>query len=416
MSQVRSLQTGIKLKDTPIGKIPVDWEVLSLSQVTEINMGQSPSSQDCHDYEEGLPFYQGNADFGPKYPTARRWCKRPLKIAQEGDILISVRAPVGEINITPHECCIGRGLGAIRATKIDSSFLHQSMLFHRKALEKVSQGSTFESINRKDLSDFMIFAPSIPEQKKIAEILTTVDDAIEETDRIIEKTKELRKGLMQKLLTRGIGHKKFRKTEIGAIPEEWEVARLKEIANVRYGLGQPPALDDNGIPMVRATNIHEGAISKTGLISVKREAIPTSRNPFLTEGDIIVVRSGAYTGDIGLITKEWEGAVAGYDLVVTPSSRVNSIFLTNYLLSNIIQKGYFASLRERSAQPHLNSLQVEETPIALPPIPEQKKIAEVLSSTHTEIKQEEVQKTYFKSLKKSLMQVLLTGRVRVKLH
>src|SRR4030042_5752072 len=156
MAQVKSLQTGIKFKDTPIGKIPVDWEVLSLSQVAEINMGQSPSSQVCHDYEDGVPFYQGNADFGPKYPTTRRWCKKPLKIAQKGDILISVRAPVGEINIVPHECCIGRGLSAIRATKMDDKYLYQSMLFHRKALEKVSQGSTFEAINRKDLSDFLM--------------------------------------------------------------------------------------------------------------------------------------------------------------------------------------------------------------------------------------------------------------------
>jgi len=416
MAQVKSLRTDIKFKDTPIGKIPVDWEVASLSQVAEINMGQSPPSQDCHDYEEGLPFYQGNADFGPKYPTARRWCKKPLKIATEGEILISVRAPVGEINIAPHECCIGRGLGAIRATKINSGYLYQSMLFHRKALEKVSQGSTFEAINRKDLSDFMIFAPSTNEQQKIAEILTTVDDAIEETDRIIEKTKELKKGLMQKLLTRGIGHKKFKKTELGEIPVEWEVTRLKEIANVRYGLGQPPALDDDGIPMVRATNIHEGAISKVGLISVKRDALPPSRNPFLKDGDIIVVRSGAYTGDIGLITKEWEGAIAGYDLVVTPTSRVNAIFLTNYLLSNIIQKWYFASLSARSAQPHLNSLQVEETPIVLPSLSEQKEIADILTTIDLEIDSEETNKHNLETLKKSLMQVLLTGRVRVKLQ
>ena len=168
--------------------------------------------------------------------------------------------------------------------------------------------------------------------------------------------------------------------------------------------------------MIRATNIHQGEISETGLISVKRDAIPASRNPFLKEGDIIVVRSGAYTGDIGLITKEWEGAIAGYDLVITPFNKIDSVFLTNYLLSNIIQKDYFASLRERSAQPHLNSLQVEETPIALPPITEQNKIAKVLSSTYLEIKQEEAQKKYLETLKKSLMQVLLTGKIRVKLH
>jgi type I restriction enzyme S subunit len=222
--------------------------------------------------------------------------------------------------------------------------------------------------------------------------------------------------MMQRLLTRGIGHKKFKKTEIGEIPAEWKMGKLKEIASVRYGLGQPPAIDENGVPMIRATNIHQGEINKTGMILVKRDAIPLSKNALLREGEIIVVRSGAYTGDIGLITKEWEGSVAGYDLVVTPLNRINSIFLTSYLLSNIIQKGYFASLRERSAQPHLNSLQVEETPVILPSLPEQKKIAEILSAVDLEIKQEEIKKQNLETLKKSLMQILLTGKVRVKLH
>ncbi len=191
---------------------------------------------------------------------------------------------------------------------------------------------------------------------------------------------------------------------------------LEKVAAVRYGLGQPPALDADGIPMVRATNIHNGEIIDAGVIRVKKEAIPRSRNPYLKEDDIIVVRSGAYTGDIGLITKKWERAVAGYDLVVSPSKKVNSLFLTNYLLSSHVQKGYFALLKERSAQPHLNSAQVEETPIALPPLSEQHRIADILNFADMEIKKEQEQRTRLESLKKSLMQVLLTGKVRVQLR
>lgn len=413
MVTVRSLRTGIKYKETPIGKIPVDWEALTLSDVAEIIMGQSPLSQDCHDQEKGLPFYQGNADFGAKYPIPQRWCNNPLKKAQKGDILISVRAPVGEVNVAPHGCIIGRGLSAIRASKMNQEFLYQSVLFFRKSLERVSQGSTFEAINNKELSSFLISAPPLSEQGRIAEILTTVDNVIEESDKIIKKTKELKQGLMQKLLTSGIGHKKFKKTEIGKIPVEWKVVNLKEVAEVRYGLGQPPALDDDGIPMIRATNIHNGEINAFGVIRVKKEAIPHTRNPYLKERDIIVVRSGAYTGDIGLITKEWENSIAGYDLVVTPSKKVNSLFLTNYLLSSHVQKGYFALLKERSAQPHLNSTQVEETPIALPSISEQYRIADILTFADIEIMKEQDKRTILEGLKKSLMQVLLTGKVRV---
>jgi type I restriction enzyme S subunit len=198
VEQVGSLNTGVKYKDTPIGKIPVDWEVVKLSKTSEINMGQSPPSTDCNEEGDGLPFYQGNAEFGPKHPSPQKWCNRPKKIADEGDILISVRAPVGEINIAPHKCCIGRGIAAVKAKDVDAGFLYQSVLWRRKALQKIAQGSTSQAINHKGFSEMLILLPPSPEQKKIAEILTTLDDAIEKTAQIIEKTKELKKGLLQR--------------------------------------------------------------------------------------------------------------------------------------------------------------------------------------------------------------------------
>ncbi|MBW2615971.1 MAG: restriction endonuclease subunit S, partial [Deltaproteobacteria bacterium] len=113
VEQVSSLKTGVKYKETPVGKIPVDWEVVPLSTISGINMGQPPSAKDCNEQQDGLPFYQGNAEFGQKYPSPKKWCKRPKKTAEQGDILISVRAPVGDINIAPHKCCIGRGIAAV---------------------------------------------------------------------------------------------------------------------------------------------------------------------------------------------------------------------------------------------------------------------------------------------------------------
>jgi type I restriction enzyme S subunit len=202
VEQVSNLKTGVKYKNTPIGKIPVDWEVVKLSKTSEINMGQSPPSTDCNEQGDGLPFYQGNAEFGPKYPSPQKWCNKPKKIADEGDILISVRAPVGEINIAPHKCCIGRGIAAVKAKDVDDGFLYQSVLWRRKALQKIVQGSISQAINYRELSEMLILLPSPPEQKKIAEILTTVDKAIEKTTQISERTKELKKSLMQRPVNR----------------------------------------------------------------------------------------------------------------------------------------------------------------------------------------------------------------------
>ncbi len=206
VEQVSSLRAGVKYKDTPIGKIPVDWEVVPLSKISKINMGQSSPSQDCNEEKDGLPFYKGNAEFGPKYPIPKKWCKQPKKTAEQGDILISVRAPVGDINIAPHKCCIGRGIAAVQAKDAYDNFLYYSIILHRKALSNICQGITFEAINRKELTELLISLPPPLEQKKIADILTTVDDAIEKTTQIIDRTKELKKGLTQRLLTRGIEH------------------------------------------------------------------------------------------------------------------------------------------------------------------------------------------------------------------
>jgi len=197
VEQVSSLKTGVKYKDTPIGKIPVDWEIVPLSKISEITMGQSPASYDCNELGEGYPFYQDNAEFGVIYPSPRNWCTKPKKIADKGDILISVRAPVGEINIAPHKCCIGRGIAALRPKSVHDKFLYQAMLLHGKALFKMAHGSRFENINSKGLSDLLFSLPPLFEQKKIAEILSMIYNAIDRTSEIIEKEKELRKGLMK---------------------------------------------------------------------------------------------------------------------------------------------------------------------------------------------------------------------------
>src|SRR5205085_1828670 len=130
---------------------------------------------------------------------------------------------------------------------------------------------------------------------------------------------------------------------------------------------------DDGVPMIRATNVKRGRISTEGLIRIKREAIPENRNPYLKEGDIIVVRSGAYTGDVAMVTPEWSGSVAGYDLIFSPSGQVDPSFCAFNLLADSVQS-YFRSQRDRSAQPHLNRQQLASTKLPVPPLPEQRVI------------------------------------------
>ncbi len=152
--------------------LPANWRWIRLGQLCEIIAGQSPPSEAYRKTPEGLPFFQGKADFGSRHPVARTWCVAPIKIALPGDILISVRAPVGPTNVADVECCIGRGLAAIRpGNQVDRDFILASLRFYEGALVELGSGSTFEAIKRDDLELLKIPFPPPSEQRRIAAIL-----------------------------------------------------------------------------------------------------------------------------------------------------------------------------------------------------------------------------------------------------
>ena len=163
-----------------------------LEEICAINMGQSPDSSTYNEDGNGLPFFQGNADFGEIYPAVRMWCSEPTKIAREKDILISVRAPIGALNIANCECCIGRGLAALT---VNEDICAQEYLWHVLSgkvdeLNSKGTGSTFKAINKKTLSETEIPLPPIDEQRKIAAILDKVSDLIAKRQQQLDKLDE----------------------------------------------------------------------------------------------------------------------------------------------------------------------------------------------------------------------------------
>lgn len=137
-----------------------------LKDIAEINMGQSPDSLSYNNVKRGLPFYQGNADFGELYPIAKTWCDTPKKTAKKNDILISVRAPIGAINYTSELCCIGRGLAAITVEDdIDRNYIYYFLKAKNSELINQGTGSTFKAIGRPVLE--MLKVPAISEKQKI---------------------------------------------------------------------------------------------------------------------------------------------------------------------------------------------------------------------------------------------------------
>lgn len=154
--------------------------------------------------------------------------------------------------------------------------------------------------------------------------------------------------------------------------------KLKRVAEVRYGLGQPPKISDDGIPIIRATNINRGFISSQGLIFAKIEDIPLDRAPLLRAGEILVVRSGAYTGDSAIVPGEWAGSAPGYDLRISPGRMIYPSFLAYYLQSSpALHQVEIA--KNRAAQPHLNAEDLGDFVLDLPMLNEQRRIADYLN-------------------------------------
>ena len=160
-------------------------EYVMLKDVCAINMGQSPDSDSYNNNGEGVPFFQGNADFGERYPVVRKWCSAPTKMAAPEDILISVRAPIGAMNYAKEECCIGRGLAALTPdrTKVSPEFLFWLLKEKNTELNSKGTGSTFKAIGKKVLEETMI--PNIPIEKQLE-----YSEALEKVHAIIQMRKK----------------------------------------------------------------------------------------------------------------------------------------------------------------------------------------------------------------------------------
>jgi type I restriction enzyme S subunit len=190
-------------------------------------------------------------------------------------------------------------------------------------------------------------------------------------------------------------------------PSGWQRTKVGLISKIKYGLGVPPKQLENGTPMLRATNVKRGRIATEGLMRIDASAIPGAKDAVLREGDIIVVRSGAYTGDSALVTGEWAGSIAGYDLVISPDQSVVPAFLALWMLGEGAQS-HFRGHRERSAQPHLNRQQIAAAVIDLPPLAEQRQIARVLSAAQRAIERQERLIALTAELKNAIMRKLFT--------
>jgi type I restriction enzyme S subunit len=401
------------------------WKKESLSRVAQINMGQSPDSKYYSEEKNGLPFLQGCAEFTGRFPKNVLYCSQTKKVALAGSIFFSVRAPVGKINVADQDYIIGRGLAAISGVDVDQTYLEHYLKYEASSFRNASQGSTFEAINSSELNKWPIEYPtSKPEQAKIAEILSTVDRALEQTEALIAKQQRIKTGLMQDLLTRGIDEHgnlrteqthKFKDSPLGRIPVEWEVQPCAVLClEIIVGIVIRPAqyYRPDGVPVLRSANVRENRITTEDIVFMSErdnEALSKSR---LAKGDMVTVRTG-YPGTTAVIPSELDGSNC-VDIVISRPNRekVRSEFLSIWVNSD---RGKRQVLEGQGglAQQHFNVGEMRTLLVKVPDISEQERIVNLLIMQNSAI--DDLAKNQHKlcTIKTALMQDLLTGKRRV---
>ena len=399
--QIKSLKTGIKYKDTPIGRIPVDWEVTSLGQILTFEYGESLPEVLRKDGKTNV--YGSNGIIG----------RHDKYLVYGPGLIIGRKGTVGAIawskdDFWPIDTTY---YVSARQTKEDLRWLYYLLLSSR--LEKLNASTGVPGLNRDIVYSEIIPLPPLVEQKKIAEILSTVDEAIEKTDQIIEKTKEAKKGLMRRLLTRGIDHKKFKDTEIGNIPAEWAVVKLRDVVKQFYNGGTPNTNNkrywNGNIPWITGADFGEDQ----NVIQIRRhiteEGLKNSATNVIPQGNLLVVtRTG-----VGKV------AIAPFNITIS-QDMTGIIFNSSKALPEYVY-WYFnhntqklVSLVQGTSINGILRGDLSSVIIPLPSIAEQKMIAAILFSITQEIEKETRQKEQLQSTKTGLMQVLLTGKIRVK--
>ncbi|WP_217303591.1 restriction endonuclease subunit S [Clostridium sp. 001] len=190
---------GGGFEESELGMIPKEWKTKELKSICQINMGQSPSSETYNDESNGLPFYQGIRDFTERFPLVTTYCSDPKKVAEKGDILLSVRAPVGSLNIAIESCCIGRGVASIKSELYGNNFIYY--LLKNIKWNRYESGTVFSSIKKSDIQNYKIIVPSMDVIKRFNKLVKPLDNSIYNNSMENIELRQIRDALLPKLIS-----------------------------------------------------------------------------------------------------------------------------------------------------------------------------------------------------------------------
>ena len=336
-------------------------DYITLKDICRINMGQSPESSSYNESGDGIPFFQGNADFGERYPITRVWCNAPTKVASSGDILISVRAPIGALNYAKEKCCIGRGLAAITPdlSKVSSEFIYWLLKGKNRELNTKGTGSTFKAIGRKVLEETLVPDISLEKQIEYATNIEKVYSLIQMRKEELSKLDNLVKARFVEMF--GNEKKLMTMNEVCAI--------------ITDGTHQPPKFSDAGIPFIFVSNITGDKITYDAEKFIDQDTydVLIKRTP-IEIGDILLSTVGSY-GHPAVVKTDKRFLFQRHIAYLKPKKElVDSDYLHGAILSPDAQRQIEEGVKG-IAQKTLNLSEIKKMKIPVPSLDRQKEFA-----------------------------------------
>ena len=420
-------------KDTAIewvGRIPAHWEVKRLKFAAAIIAGQSPPSEIVTAFSGRFPFLQGNAEFGSINPMPQVACAGAPKIAHTDDILLSVRAPVGAINVADQTYGIGRGLCAVHPTSdLESRFTYYLLLATRDGLSSQATGSTYDAVTVGNVQNQVVALPSIQEQCTIATFLdretAKIDALVAKKERLIELLQEKRAALITRVVTKGLDPDVPMKDSgvewLGKIPAHWGVLRLYRLTppdrSIMYGIVLPGPNVQDGVPIVKGGDVSPDHLRLDKLNRTHPDIEAGHVRSRLRGGDLVYAIRGSI-GDVAIVPDELNGANLTQDTArVAYTEAIHGRWLLYTLKSAVI----FAQLEARALGATIRGINIRDLKRAVVPRPpqfEQQAIAAFLHQETTKIdalvSKVRAAIDRLKELRTALISAAVTGKIDVR--